>query len=493
MSLKRDEDYDELPPAKKRHVSDDAVFDDIDPLALDKILAFLDVKSLFRFSFSSKRFGQIVTHEHVVRSALISGGHAKRTASEIIELALKRKTLYLPTPLRLLRLVNGKTCETENCTALVKHIRPGYGLFFCWSCLVSRTVEFKINHRFLQNERVARNEYSKKAYVLIMPYSDTASERAGPILSSAAANEDDSVIASLLKEADAMWPQKLKERVLLCLEQAMEDREVIEKQSREQKKIRMDGKMIKAKKLAETLKELVSKTCPYKDIICSYQECFDLQNQKATITFVCRFVDIQMRTLIVAPSKATRKKMKEIAAFVEASAEIIKSSGFLDFSFLEGDKSVSRWESALQRHLRESIQPEVVLKLIDMSALTNITQGNLFDALKWLERSTVLYEKWAKPFADVITDSIPITLSEWGAHSVAVMVYRDVVCTKTDEETEWTKVCDEAAAEFWTLFPKAVEFSNRLVEQSRTEYPDDESKQVEFIRTMMDKLRSTHR
>jgi hypothetical protein len=63
---------------------------------------------------------------------------------------------------------------------------------------------------------------------------------------------------------------------------------------------------------------------PYKDIICSYQECFDLQNQKATITFVCRFVDIQMRTLIVAPSKATRKKMKEIAAFVEASAGISK-------------------------------------------------------------------------------------------------------------------------------------------------------------------------
>jgi hypothetical protein len=53
MSLKRDEDYDELPPAKKRHVSDDAVFDDIDPLALDKILAFLDVSRSFGFPSSS--------------------------------------------------------------------------------------------------------------------------------------------------------------------------------------------------------------------------------------------------------------------------------------------------------------------------------------------------------------------------------------------------------------------------------------------------------
>jgi hypothetical protein len=49
MSLKRDEDYDELPPQRERHVSDDAVFDDIDPSSPS-------TRSL-HFSMLSRSFG----------------------------------------------------------------------------------------------------------------------------------------------------------------------------------------------------------------------------------------------------------------------------------------------------------------------------------------------------------------------------------------------------------------------------------------------------
>jgi hypothetical protein len=490
MSLKRDEDY-EL-PAKKPRLSD-AEFDDIDPLALDTLLAFLDVKSLFRFAFSSKRFGQIVTHEHVVRSALISGGHAKKTIAEVIELALKLKTIYLPTPLRLLRLANGKTCETQSCSALVNHIRHGYGLFCCWGCLVDRTMAITtMKHRMLKNERVARSEYSRKAYVLQRPYTDTTGERAGPIVS-AAEKENEQRIDTLLKEADDMWPQARTDSVLQCLEQATEDRKEIEERTRDRKKKRLDGKKAKAKEVAEKLKELVSEDCPFKDTLCSYKEFLYVSKQnQPSIGFDCQFMDDQMKPLVVAPSKATKKKLTELAEYVKETAIVLQASGFLDFSFLEGDKEMNPWESALRGLLRDKIQPTVALELIDQSMLKEILEGNLFAALKRFENDYTRYHRpngnWAGVFVDIImsnfADDIPSSLADKNARALADIIYIDIRSTEEDS-TDFTRRCSEAAEKFRTLLPIAEEFADHIKDKARAANPTDEARQEEYVIQIM--------
>jgi len=93
--------------AKKRSSGDSA------PIPLDamvNVMEFLPPRSLYNIALTCKSLREMVTTKMVVQSALIHGGHAKKTMEELYKL-MKNQSIYPPSPLRLLRLANGKTCE----------------------------------------------------------------------------------------------------------------------------------------------------------------------------------------------------------------------------------------------------------------------------------------------------------------------------------------------------------------------------------------------
>lgn len=481
MSLKRDEDYDSDVDAatsnkKPRLIAEQqAQIDDVDPLAIDRILGYLDVKSLYRFAFCTKRFSEIVTHEHVVRSAMISGGHANKTMSDVIDLALNKQNIFLPSPSRLLRLANGKCCENKLCTALVHHIRPGYGLFFCWDCLTGSTIAIKNSHKMLKNDRVARGEYSRKSYLLKRPYTDTAGERAGPIVSYASQDASQADIQNLLEEADKTVSQERSASILKCLKQAAKDRKELEYQATNAKHRRRIAKMKKVVQLAVTLKEMLStsssSSCTdYTDTLCSYREYHFSKANEPFLQFRCKFVDNKMKDFVVAPSKATKKKLKEVANYIEETMEVVVESGFLDFSFLESDATVNVWESKLQEELRTHYS--AVLMLINDSMLTLIQQGRLSYALNELEDNSPLIclrhevrgiyamTGWGGMFADIVmakfADGIPPSLDKLYVRDLAVFVYIDK--RRRETELDFSMYCDEASERFRAILPAAAEF-----------------------------------
>lgn len=479
MSLKRDEDYDSDADAatsnkKSRLVEQQqAQIDDIDPLAIDCILGYLDVKSLYRFAFCSKHFSEVVTHEHVVRSAMISGGHANKTMSDVIDLALNKRNIFLPSPSRLLRLANGKCCENKLCTALVHHIRPGYGLFFCWDCLTGSTIAIKNSHKMLKNDRVARGEYSRKSYLLKRPYTDTAGERAGPIISYANQESSQDDIQNLLEEADETVSQERSASILKCLEQAAEDRRKLEYQASNAKHGRRIAKKEKVLQLAVTLKEMLSASAScthYNDTLCSYREYHCSKANQPFLRFRCKFVDNKMKDFVVAPSKATKKKLKEVVNYIEETMEVVVESGFLDFSFLESDATVNVWESKLQEELRTHYSD--VLMRVNDSMLNLIQQGRLSYALNELEdnppQTRLRYEVqgiyamtgWGGLFADIVmikfADSIPPSLDNSYARGLAVFVYIDK--RRRETKLDFSMYCDEASKRFRSMLPAAAEF-----------------------------------
>jgi hypothetical protein len=69
----------------------------------------------------------------VTHSAMMHGGSTRATVKELHSL-IKYGTIHVPSPLRLLRLCNGKRCESWN-TKTVKHAVQGLGTFLCNACL----------------------------------------------------------------------------------------------------------------------------------------------------------------------------------------------------------------------------------------------------------------------------------------------------------------------------------------------------------------------
>ena len=105
--------------------------------AFNIVMAFLHPRDLLHTAFTCKSLRDMVSTSMVIKSALVHGGHAKSTMEVLFALTSKH-AMHIPSPLRLLRLVNGKVCEF--CLYdKVNHARPGIGVFACWACVTSRT------------------------------------------------------------------------------------------------------------------------------------------------------------------------------------------------------------------------------------------------------------------------------------------------------------------------------------------------------------------
>ena len=230
---------------KKRKLEEGSL-DDED--ALGVVMEFLAPKELYRLAFTSKSLLQRVTTRMVVRSAMMSGGNAAKTINELHPL-MKAGSISLPSPARLLRLVNGKTCEQACCMAKVNHVRPGYGVFLCWECTTQwYTKAFKTtwvrvgrNPRYgqvLKHERVTALKYGKNYYTWNRRLRKKDGEECGPLVTfndieRIAGESPSKTVASMLSH---LPPMKEYKEFLEAFDESTEEAKAAEEQRYEKKK-----------------------------------------------------------------------------------------------------------------------------------------------------------------------------------------------------------------------------------------------------------------
>jgi len=93
-------------------------------------MEYLAPREMFRLALCSKELMNSVTTKMVVRSALLQEGQAKTIIQTIAPL-IKNRSICVPTPLLLLRLLNGKQCERFG--KKFRHVR-GFANFICSVC-----------------------------------------------------------------------------------------------------------------------------------------------------------------------------------------------------------------------------------------------------------------------------------------------------------------------------------------------------------------------
>ena len=256
----------------------------------DHMLPLLPPRQLLAAAICSREVMARLSHETVVRSVLISGGgHGKTTLRSILALVCGQKAfpdswppfretsqgrIWIPSPLRLLRLCLGRTCEMPRCSGKVNHIRPEWGLFACWPCTLNSTLEVKSARQWscygpaLKHPRTCRADGKflwKQSLV-------KGNERVGPIvtvdgLQSQALGDILAETSAAAAAADAPEAQKLLEAFLPAAATARQ----LEEAAAE---LKQDRKGTKAAKFAEVRDDIASRlsTMPWKDIAMSAEE-----------------------------------------------------------------------------------------------------------------------------------------------------------------------------------------------------------------------------
>ncbi|KAL7458347.1 hypothetical protein ACHAWC_010176 [Mediolabrus comicus] len=202
-----EEDEDSKPAAKKRprrksaalkksdeEPSSEGVVMNVD--AMVTVMEFLPPRSLMNVALTCKSLLSRVTTTMVVRSALIHGDNAKKTFEELYKL-MKNHSIHPPSPLRLLRLANGRKCEfcvKKNVLSLYQDMN--IGAFSCWNCLTKApdplTMAFKsswsrcwrnpIYRCILNHPRLASRNKSKGKFLWIRDRLDAHGDKIGPLV-----------------------------------------------------------------------------------------------------------------------------------------------------------------------------------------------------------------------------------------------------------------------------------------------------------------------
>jgi len=453
-----------------------------------------------------------VTHEHVVRSAVISGGNSLSTMKEMVKL-LKDNTILVPSPLRLLRLTNGLTCErgdlcqhrkNGNKPKKVNFIRPGYGVFVCWNCLTNDiTAELKIGNAMLENPRILRATYGRRYYLFAEPFYDTSGERASAIVSVEelkSFNDETQAVEEHLRKMDEanVWSSKSSE-IIACFETAVKDYGRRKKEqdiaNEKRKNAALNKKIDRVKKVTEMVKETLPET-PWKEFIFS---CRYNKQISSCMVFSCGLIQTIMEQCTARPASVTKKAIKEIGREVTNDIEFIWKSNFLNFIFLSNDEETEPFEYSIRSYMERNYTPKDIMlhDQFSLTVLELLKQGRHFEAMAARFRGiyvTISSEYLSKAFAEyIVPNPLPPadddnTMTRTGAIQLAERIWertRVVFASKTEIiNTRFRESCKEqfilCRSMYNLLYQMAVE--EGISDNSQYQYDRMISEYLETLR-----------
>jgi len=358
------DDDTKLPPAK-RCKADGPLSLNFDAISL--VLELLPPTDLYNAALTCKALRVKITVGMVVKSVLIQNGRGKQTLDELHKL-MSRKAIHPPSALRLLRLVNGRRCELCN-RGKVKFIRPGIGIFSCWTCLTERGltkawkltwVRYRKNvgayERVFKHPRTAAQEYSKTNYMMHVPRTDKAGESIGPVvcfddIDKMVAHEDgvddylDTVLGAPSEDEHAEFNSAYTGTLLRAQRVAQER---IEKYREENQK-KKDGKKAKVEKIISNLSDLLDES--FRDAALKRKDLtnnrYSSSSKQPCLQFLVPFVDGVLKEYVLAPSKMRKKNMQEIADKINTKLRLIDDKNFLSLDYLSEDEP---FEVVLKNH-----------------------------------------------------------------------------------------------------------------------------------------------
>ena len=278
----------------------------------------LNYMDLFSLVKTTKEMRSRLSHEHALTAVLLNaddkfGKNAKATIRNVLSLYEQGK-IHKPSPMRLLRLANGKRCEfgppcdTPDARKVVK-TRPDWGLFCCWPHTVGGSAEISLSKKSLKtwgatisDPRTCQHSMSNKTFLWKKPMTAADGEKIGPITTATSPHDGsvpDAALVALGQKLDRAGRERMSAAAAI-----RDEKKRATKASRDQKVAAIDATV---ERLAGDVRGVVD----------------------------CRALLERLDPLYLAPSKATPAKLRAIVDDVRDAYAAAESNLGDDFSFLD--------------------------------------------------------------------------------------------------------------------------------------------------------------
>ncbi len=470
-------------------------------------------QDLLHTAFTCKSIRDMVSTRMVVKSALLHGGHAKKTMEELHAL-MSNHSMHVPSPLRLLRMANGKVCEFCQLDR-VNHVRPGIGVFACWDCVtngmgvltlpdltrqppLTRTwktswVRYTNNRErynaIFGHRRVASSLYGSKYFLWSEHRTDGTGERVGPIVAwddvdrlcnhFHSANEvvDDARIDEYLVRNLNAPPIESYCEYNDAFADAQRRAEAAAQEryesARAKKAKTKDGKRAKAEKMLVDLSALIDE--PFREIAMKRKPnpSFSLSGVQISktpcIVLETTFIDDLLRPYIITPSKMNKRTLSELAVTINGKLRLITDTNFLNMDYLSES---NQFEAALKNYLREML-PDVNELFRVVRHRINNRLFKFLQAGEWMEAAGYLMNDNLSHMLLTIEPTAEIARSTTAYDNSVLKKIADTVwyeCLKNEESVSifkerYSRAFDASQEMFGDTIAALDEFYEWLVEQ----------------------------
>jgi len=342
---------------------------------LTHVMEMLLPREILKFASLSKAFQQMVTHKHAIHAGLVAqmideksmdiaiGGWDSRTFRttkakklDLMMTSIASRTVYIPTPLRMLRLMCGTKCERQGC---VNHayLIPRLMLHVCCRC-ASETNMLQLVSDAGWNRGVddfpwlatARCLWTKKdvSHAVVFPICDPwTGDRVGPRFTSSEAGEllwkgKSAKDHEPLHKDDVGYPTSAAVKKLTdifedakkhyaSLREETDIKRIQEKQLRDEKKRVNTEKVIKKIKLLKELFSQISKMLDPKWK--SYALSIGRWNRSKP-HFNCYAMNDVLSVLIRRPESISESQLQTYASIIDDAFQQVydqRTGGWLEF------------------------------------------------------------------------------------------------------------------------------------------------------------------
>eukprot|EP00562_Extubocellulus_spinifer_P022509 CAMPEP_0178629206 /NCGR_PEP_ID=MMETSP0698-20121128/9827_1 /TAXON_ID=265572 /ORGANISM="Extubocellulus spinifer, Strain CCMP396" /LENGTH=538 /DNA_ID=CAMNT_0020268499 /DNA_START=102 /DNA_END=1716 /DNA_ORIENTATION=+ len=363
----------------------------------EHVLHFLGIRELLGVCSASKSIKSALTHELVFKATLSCGGYPVTSTTRVMTL-VERRINHLPSPMRLLRVANGRRCErlASCCSARGpvpagrRTANPDWGVFMCDTCVKTYVTRHRTNNLVVWS----------KSYV------DRCGEAVGPpkrggnriITTSRTYVAPNAVTDEARRTVNAY--KRLKEPV---------DEAAAAKRKRDDE-LSMAQQAKKARKVDEIVEAIYEnlKDKEWADIALAEDE---------EGRFLSPIVSCNMYTLKKAPSKVKKAQIDQISNDIAACFDLFYREKLHDLSWLKNHPckkdrpfpdEFSSYEDAMKDHMVEEAMHELSPRDIywhhnaDYTMVSLVRDGQKLEAIGRLS-------KWRRSFCGyALAGSIPL-------------------------------------------------------------------------------------
>lgn len=372
--LKTPEDEKEEDPYADAFKGYDIPFDAMPDLCIERIFGMLDSpQDLYNLAFISKRLMNLVSPTIVIRSAVFNNlrkrDKGNRKIMSNIMGYINNRSIHVPSPHRMLRLLNAKSCErgdrcwgknlnTGKPMALIRNScsRP-FGLALCDKCIKFGTTKVPYSHFSRFQNGVAFYNWN----LLMNPQRNPKNgEVDGPLLEvlelqqieNSYTNNDDkkSALEGTVAQAhtnDGKYCPAHYEEKAASYQEIYENAEkeaddtvaaALEKDQqmyRERREERIAKRMTRIRSIYASLEDIMG-DCPLKELAL---ECTWLESDERCVKFSCHIVEQTMSSIISAPASASERSINNAADSIKQIFNTLHEKEFFTFSFIENSNN----------------------------------------------------------------------------------------------------------------------------------------------------------